>query len=192
LADYADVISPYDGRMFVDEAHTFGVVGHLGHGAAEYSGVEHISSTGATLSKAYCAQGAFVGCSARTAARLRDLPQVRGACAGSPLSAAAARASLSYVAARPELRESLRQLADYLRGRLRSIGIDVIDSPAPIVAFRYGDRADMKHLQQRAFDKGIHLYHSDYIGAGPDGMIRCAVFRDHSREDIDCLIDILI
>jgi 8-amino-7-oxononanoate synthase len=49
----------------------------------------------------------------------------------------------------------------------------------------------MLALQARAFDRGIHLYHSNYLGAGPDGVLRCALFSDHSREDIDALMDAL-
>ena len=190
LADYAEVLSQYDGgRLFVDEAHAFGVVGENGRGAAEYCGVEHLTmATGATLSKAFCAQGAIVGCSAAAAARSESLPPVRGACAGSPLSAVAAAASLAYVARHPHLRTSLSITAEYLRARLRSIGVEVIGSPAPIVSFRWGKRSDMLELQRRLFERGIYIYYSTYIGAGSEGLIRCALFRDHSREDIDQLI----
>ena len=67
LAEYAVELMRYEGRFFVDEAHSFGVVGASGRGAAEYCGVEHLATIGATLSKAYCAQGAVVGCSAAAA-----------------------------------------------------------------------------------------------------------------------------
>lgn len=191
LADYAEPLAAYDGRLVVDESHAFGVVGPTGRGAAEHCGVTHMTVSGATLSKAYCAQGAIVGCSMAAARRIRQVPPLGAANAGSPLSAAASAASLAYVAEHPELRTQLGVLGDYLRARLRNAGFEVIDSPAPIVSFRYGRDADMQALQKRAFDRGVHIYHSRYIGAGPEGMIRCAVFRDHSREDIDVLIDAL-
>jgi 8-amino-7-oxononanoate synthase len=191
LADYARLLAPYEGRIFVDEAHSFGVVGERGRGAVEYWGVEAFATGGATLSKAYCAQGAILGCSAAIARRLRTSPPVSGACAGSPLSAAAATASLRYAAGRPELRQGLRAIGDYFRAELRKIGVQVIDTPAPIVSFRYGTRADMRALQRRAFERGIVLYHSNYLGAGAEGMMRCAVFRDHVREDIDALVETL-
>jgi 8-amino-7-oxononanoate synthase len=191
LADYAAILVPYGGRLFVDESHAFGVVGEYGRGAAEYCGVEEVASTGATLSKAYCAQGAVVGCSSAVAARLRNLPPLRGACAGSPLSAAVAAAALTFVGSRPTLRTDLRALTDYLRMRLRALGLAIPDSPAPIVAFKWGDREEMLALQRRAFERGVYLYHSTYIGTDADGVIRCAVFRDHSREDIDALVDVL-
>jgi 7-keto-8-aminopelargonate synthetase-like enzyme len=191
LADYAAILVPYGGRLFVDESHAFGVVGEFGRGAAEYCGVEEVASTGATLSKAYCAQGAIVGCSSSVAARLRNVPPLRGACAGSPVSAAVAAAALTCVARRPSLRTDLRALTDYLRTRLRALGLAIQDSPAPIVAFKWGGRKEMLALQRRAFEDGVYLYHSTYIGTDADGVIRCAVFCDHTKEDIDALVDIL-
>lgn len=189
LAEYAAVIEGYDGRLLIDESHAFGVVGENGRGAAEYCGVEQIAIAGATLSKALCANGAIVGCTASAAERLRIVAPIGAATAGSPLSAAAAAASLTYVAEHPELRKTLHAQAEHLRIRLRSAGFDVIHSPAPIVTFRFGTRSDMQALQRRAFDRGIYIHYSNYIGAGPEGVIRCAVFRDHSSSDIDALID---
>jgi glycine C-acetyltransferase/8-amino-7-oxononanoate synthase len=153
--------------------------------------VEHLSLSGATLSKALCAHGALMGCSHAVAQRVRTLPPLAAACSGSPLSATAAAASLSYVSRHPELRTQLSALTGHLRARLRALGLDVIDSPAPIVSFRYGDREQMRALQRRAFERGFYLHHSTYLGAGADGLIRCAVFRDHSHADIDALIALL-
>ena len=191
LAAYAATLADYDGRIFIDESHGFGVLGENGRGAAEHCGVEGWTAIGATLSKAFCAQGAIVACSAETALRLQSSPPIRGATTGSPLSAAAAAASLAYVAARPQLRTQLFATTQYLRTRLKQKGLQILDSPAPIVAFQCGKRADMLALQRRLFERGIYIFHSDYVGAGPEGTIRCAVFHDHSREDIDALIDAL-
>jgi 8-amino-7-oxononanoate synthase len=191
LAEYSEVLKAYDGRMFVDESHSFGVVGPNGRGAAEYCGVQHLARIGATLSKALCAQGALVGCSTNDAQRLKGIPPMRGACAGSPLSAVAATEALTYAAAHPELAEKLRAIAERLRSRLRGLGLEVINTPAPIVSFGAGNIADMRELQRRAFESGVFIYHSTYLGAGPEGVIRCAVFCDHSPDDIDALISVL-
>jgi 8-amino-7-oxononanoate synthase len=187
LAEYAAILNNWDGRLVVDEAHSFGVLGAHGRGAVEHHGAERISALAATLSKAFCAQGAIVGCTQEAAERLRRLPPLRGANAGSPISAAVASASLCYMQAHPERRERLRQLTAYLRKRLRNIGIETGDSPAPIFAFHRGARQAMLTLQQQLFERGIYVLMSSYIGAGQDGVIRCAVFADHSEADLDTL-----
>jgi 8-amino-7-oxononanoate synthase len=189
LNEYAAVLAGYDGRLAVDEAHSFGVLGVHGRGAAEYHGVESIVTTAATLSKAFCAQGAIIACGREAAERLRRVPPLRGANAGSPLSAAVATAALRYMQAHPERRARLAQLTDYLRNKLRAIGIEVGDSPAPIFAFRIGDGAVMRSLQKQLFERGIYVMVSNYIGSGAHGVIRCAVFADHSEGDLDALTD---
>jgi 8-amino-7-oxononanoate synthase len=191
LADYAKVCTPYNAKFFVDESHGFGVVGSRGRGSAEYFGVEHMAATGTTLTKALCGQGAIVGGTAATIARLRALPVIRGACAGSPLSAAAAAAGLEYVAAHPALRNKLSAMTSYFRQQLRQLGLHVIDSPAPIVSFQHGRREDMQALQRKALARGVYIYLSNYIGAGPEGMIRCALFANHTLDDIDALLDLI-
>jgi 7-keto-8-aminopelargonate synthetase-like enzyme len=188
LRDYVEILEARGGQLLVDESHAFGVVGDEGRGAAEYCSVERLSTIGSTLSKALCAQGAFVPCSSRGAERVRALPPLRGSNAGSPLSAVASLASLDYLAKHPEFRRELSEKACYLRKLLRAAGIDVIESPAPIVSFQVGGQQDMISLQRRLFDKGIFIHYSTYIGAGPDGILRCALFRDHSRGDIDTLV----
>jgi len=191
LGDYAAELSRFEGGLLVDEAHAFGVVGDHGRGAAELHAVEKLSVVGATLSKAYCAQGALVGCPSSALDRIRAETPIRGSNAGSPLSAAAATAAFTYMKAHPQIRVQLRVLADTLRGRLRQIGAEVVDTPAPIVSFRVGRRPDMEYLQQRAFNHGVHLHYSDYIGAGKEGCIRCAVFRDHTPQDFDVMLSLL-
>jgi len=191
MSDYAKIIHEYDGRLVVDESHAFGVVGENGRGAAEYHDVRNITVAGMTLSKALCAHGAIIGCSTSNAARLRSISPLGAACAGSPLSAAVAAACLQHMVAHPEIRVILRDTGDYLRSRLRRAGLDVIDSPAPIVSFKCGNFANMQALQRRAFERGIYIHHSTYIGAGAEGMLRCAIFRDHTRQDVDALIEAL-
>lgn len=184
---YADVIADYGGRLVVDDAHSFGVLGLQGRGAAEYHGVESITVSAATLSKAFCAQGAIIGCDVEVADKLRRTPPLRGANAGSPLSAAVAVVSIRYMQSHPERRARLAELTVYLRNRLECIGIKVGESPAPIMAFRIGDRAAMECIQERLFERGIYVLLSSYIGAGTEGVIRCAVFADHSESDLDAL-----
>jgi 7-keto-8-aminopelargonate synthetase-like enzyme len=90
---------------------------------------------------------------------------------------------------REQRRARLAQLTRYLRDRLQAAVIQRGDSPAPIFAFQLGDRAVMAALQQRLFERGIYVMISNYIGSGADGIVRCAVFTDHSEADIDSLVE---
>jgi 8-amino-7-oxononanoate synthase len=191
LNEYATILESYDGRMVVDEAHSFGVLGVGGRGAAEYHGVESVVVKATTLSKAFCAQGAIVPCYRDVAEKLRRLPPLRGANAGSPISAVVSAAALRYMRMHPKRRTRLAELTEYLRGKLRAIGTEVATSAAPIFAFRIGDRAAMQSAQKKLAERGMYVLVSNYIGSGAEGFLRCAVFADHSEADLGALTEAL-
>ena len=187
LADYARGVAEAGGLLFVDESHAYGVVGSTGRGAAEYCGVTDAWHSG-TLSKGFCAQGGLLPCSLEFAARVRSLPPVRGASAGSPVSALVAAAAMRYARTHPERREHLHTISQRLKDGLRGLGLEIVETPAPITAFTVGRNANMVALQRSLFDEGMHVALSSYIGSGPEGMLRCATFADHSESDIDQLV----
>ena len=190
LAEYAAIAADAGGSLFVDESHAYGVVGDNGRGAAEHCGVPKALHAG-TLGKGFCAQGALLPCTREFAARVRSLPPVRGAGAGSPVSALVGAAALRLARAHPERRQHLHTISQRLKAGLRGLGLEIVDTPAPITAFRVGRKPDMLALQKSLFDDGLHVVISSYIGAGPEGMIRCATFADHSESDIDRLVEAL-
>ena len=187
LADYAGIASAVGGLLFVDEAHAYGVLGANGRGAAEHCGVSDAWHAG-TLSKGFCAQGGLLPCSREFAARVKRLPPARGASAGSAVSALVAAAAMRYARSHPQRREHLQHMSQRLKRGLRDLGLEIVDTPAPITAFGVGRHADMLALQRALFDDGLHVALSSYIGSGPEGMIRCATFADHSEHDIDLLL----
>ena len=190
LAEYAHCAAAAGGLLFVDESHAYGVLGASGRGAAEHCGVTDAWHAG-TLSKGFCAHGGLLPCSLEFAARVRSLPPVRGASAGSPVSALVAAAALRYAQAHPGRRDHLHAISQRLKSGLRGLGLDIVATPAPITAFSIGRNAHMLALQRSLFDDGLHVALSSYIGSGPEGMIRCATFADHSEADIDHLLQAL-
>ena len=190
LAELAREANEAGGLMFIDESHAYGVLGPQGRGAAEHCGVPQTLHAG-TLGKGFCAQGGLLPCSQAFAARVRNLPPVRGAGAGSPVSALVSAAALRLVRALPQRREHLHRISQRLKTGLRGLGLDILDTQAPITAFRAGRRGDMESLQRSLFDAGIHVVISTYIGSGPEGMIRCATFADHTEWDIDRFVETL-
>lgn len=193
LAEYWAVLVNHGGVLLVDEAHGAGVIGPNGRGGADACGLTGRAGVRVftTLSKALCAGGAVVPLSSEGAARAHVRPPLRGAAQGSPAVAAAASAALRLARANPEFRDILSERAQRLRAGLRALGIETRTTPAPIVAFRTGNRAAMAALRDRLFASGIHLLLSNYIGAGEEGILRCAIFRDHSEADIDALLGAL-
>jgi 7-keto-8-aminopelargonate synthetase-like enzyme len=185
LDKYACHLAPVDGRLLVDESHSGGVVGETGRGSVQHFGVEHIAYVGVTLSKAFCGQGAvFVGSKAEVARAVASTP-VRGSNSGSPISASVCAAALKLVRDDPSIAKRARDSAKYLRSSLSALGLSVLDTPAPVVSFSHGTFSAMRNIQQRVFDEGMYVLHSNYIASGPGGIIRLSLFADHSIKDLD-------
>ncbi len=205
LGDYLSILDAYQGAMLlVDDAHGMAVLGSGGRGSLELAGVapQRINASApavertavyhtTTLSKAVGGQGgAIVG----TREFLSDVRQssgwFRGASApAAPVAAATARA-LEIIQTEPALRSQLADNAKYARDALRDLGLEIEPWPTPIISFRLENAADMQRVQQQLLAAGIAIaYTRNYAGAGPDGMLRVAVFATHTRSMIDQLVD---
>lgn len=76
-------------------------------------------------------------------------------------------------------------------GGLRRLGLTIDDSIAPVASFKTGSKEAMLSLKRALSSEGIFVYHSTYIGSGSEGVIRCGIFADHTREHIEALIGAL-
>jgi glycine C-acetyltransferase/8-amino-7-oxononanoate synthase len=185
-------MAPYDGRLLVDESHSFGVLGEAGRGAVEHHGVYGTCAlVGGSTSKGLGVVGGIIPADDEIVARCRATPASRSASAGLPAAAAMCAASLQYVREHPELRMRLRANVAYMKSGLRKLGIDVADTVAPVASFVAGADRPMHTLQEQLMARGIYVLHSNYIGVSAAGAIRCGIFADHSTEHMDRLFDAL-
>ncbi|MEM7328073.1 MAG: pyridoxal phosphate-dependent aminotransferase family protein [Pseudomonadota bacterium] len=185
LDEYAVLLRACHGKLLVDESHSGGVVGATGRGTVQHFGVEDIAHVGVTLSKAFCGQGAVYVGSLECVERARACKPVRGSNSGTPISANVCAAALKFVRENPDVCAKARDSAEYLRSRLRGMGLDVASTPTSIVAFSHGNFSDMRAIQERLFQDGIYVLHSNYIASGPGGVIRLSVFADHTMEQLE-------
>jgi 8-amino-7-oxononanoate synthase len=192
VAELFSLAQSYGGHLLVDESHSFGVLGHYGRGAAEYAGVPSSSvHIGGSLGKAFGSYGGIIPCAEALATTLRMTPAGRGASGGLPACAQMCATSLRYVREHPELLSRLRTNVAYLKRGLRSLGLKMNDTPVPIATFALSAEHEMQRLKDELMREGIFVYHSNYIGGGSKGVIRCGIFADHTMEHLDQLIGTL-
>lgn len=190
LDELARIAGPLEGRLLVDESHSFGVLGRNGRGAREHHDLPPaLILCGGSLSKAFGASGGMVAASEAEIAALRATPAGRGAAYGLPAAAAMCAASLEYVREHPQLLEQLRSNVHYLKAGLRKLGLPVPNNIAPVAAIAAGRGRSPREIQQQLMSQGIFVFHSSYIGAGSGGVIRCGIFADHTIEHMDNLIE---
>ncbi len=124
----------YGARLYVDDAHGFGVMGPGGRGTGEHFGVQDgIDLYFGTFAKAFAAIGGvtagpeapvrWILYNARTNVFAKSLPLVY---------VAAVLATLDQIERRPELRERMWAAARRLQAGLMDLGYDIGDTKSPI------------------------------------------------------------
>lgn len=124
----------YDARLYVDDAHGFGVMGPGGRGVGEHFGVQdRVDLYFGTFAKAFAAIGGvtagpeapvrWILYNARTNVFAKSLPLVY---------AAAVLETLNQIERRPELRDRMWAAARRLQAGLVDLGYDIGDTQSPI------------------------------------------------------------
>lgn len=193
IPEYLKAIESYDDAIIcLDDAHAIGVLGENGRGTFEYFGVEgdHLYSSG-TLSKAIGGHGGIIAGSKELTGHIRKRCHVyRGASAPPTPAAAMSAAALKFVMKHPELREQLRSNVRFLRKGFQSIGLDVEDSPAPIISIVLESSEAMRDVYAGLLERGIAIAYVDsYAGVGENGCLRIAVFATHTEEMLNKLLE---
>ena len=217
LDEYVKLLANYDGAsLLVDDAHGFGLLGDTGRGTLEHFGLDtSIVNQTATdsandfglemaagnavqtyltfsLSKAVGGSGGIIPGSESFIQRLKDWSAVYfGASApASPIAAATAK-SLSMLTD-ATLREKLQDNVHLLRLGLRGIGLEVEESPLPMVILTLGSSGNMRRIQKELSEAGILVsYLPRNAGLGSQGALRIAVFATHTPQMIQELVDSL-
>ncbi len=197
LADYAAAVARQgDGILCVDDAHAFGVLGSHGRGSLEHHGIDDPRAYACgTLSKAFGAAGGFLPGSAALRRKILNGSRVpAGASAPSAPAAAAAAAALRVLSEHPEMRQALRDHVVHLRAGLRGLGFSLPDSAVPIVHLAGRQGLDLRSAHARLVEEGIvtlHVPPHGYSDAPGVESLRIAVFSEHTRDQLDRLVDAL-
>ncbi|MFE6919397.1 aminotransferase class I/II-fold pyridoxal phosphate-dependent enzyme, partial [Streptomyces rubiginosohelvolus] len=182
--------------LFVDEAHSLGVIGPNGGGVQDYYGLPgSVDLVMGTLSKAVPASGGFVAGSRDLIDALRL--GARGylfSGASSPMAAAAALAAVRVIQQEgPERRSLLERNTKHLRKRLEEAGLHPEDVPGPITPLVLGEDHLALEVVKLCQEQGVFVL-SMVPPAVPPGTsgLRMNPTAAHSPQDIDFACDVII
>ncbi|MFF3034071.1 aminotransferase class I/II-fold pyridoxal phosphate-dependent enzyme [Streptomyces rubiginosohelvolus] len=182
--------------LFVDEAHSLGVIGPNGGGVQDYYGLPgSVDLVMGTLSKAVPASGGFVAGSRDLIDALRL--GARGylfSGASSPMAAAAALAAVRVIQQEgPERRSLLERNTQHLRKRLEDAGLHPEDVPGPITPLVLGEDHLALEVVKLCQEQGVFVL-SMVPPAVPPGTsgLRMNPTAAHSPQDIDFACDVII
>ena len=187
---YFPLVEPYDGCLWLDDCHALGVLGEHGRGTYEYYKLHSGRLYGAgTLSKAVGAHGGVISGTREFIQPIRAGHVVNGSNASVSAAAAAAVKGLELMMAHPELRQQLWRNAHQLKSGLKAMGFDQDDTPVPVAAWTLKTAEEMDRVQAEMMRRGIAIQRTDYVGAGPGGVLRAVVFANHKPEQIARLLN---
>jgi len=198
LREYYEILKAYPGSaLVVDDAHALGAVGPTGRGSVEQAGLpwEDVNTNvqpengprlfvGGTLSKAFGGFGGIVPGSKEFIAHIHEVsPYFRAANPVSPGIAAGCARALELVIENPAMITKLHENTLFVRNGLRDLGIEVADTPVPIICVVLDTVELMKKVQSDLMETGILIaYNPKYSDLGPKGGIRIAIFANHTLE----------
>ncbi|HEX6112846.1 MAG TPA: aminotransferase class I/II-fold pyridoxal phosphate-dependent enzyme [Geminicoccaceae bacterium] len=188
LAEFAEIKRRHDAYLLVDEAHSLGVLGPNGRGAAEEQGIEdEVDCVVGTFSKSLGAVGGF-GASDHPkfdVLRFCSRPYMYTA-SSSPSSVASVLSAFRQMARRPELRRRLWDNAKTLYEGLTAAGFEICAPMSPIVAVRLPDERAAVWAWNRLLENGVYVNLALPPGT-PNGvcLLRCSVSAAHTPAQID-------
>jgi len=192
LREIAEVKREYGGYLLVDEAHSMGVLGDSGRGAAQAAGVEDdVDFTVGTFSKSLGSIGGFC------VSRHSELEAIRFCikayiftASSSPSVIASTREALRIISREPERRQRVWDNANRLYDGLKALELPVGPSASPVVAVEMLDRSRTIDCWKALMEAGVYV-NLVIPPASPSTnfLLRNSVSAAHSSEQIDTIIE---
>jgi glycine C-acetyltransferase len=193
LPEIVALAEEHDAIVYVDDAHSSGVLGRNGRGSVDHfdlNGRVHVQV--GTLSKAIGVLGGYVAgpASLRTVLEHRARPFLFST-SHPPAVAAACLAAIEVLEEEPELIERLWDNTRYFKAGLTRIGFDTGNSETPITPVIVGAGALAHRFSDRLFDEGVFAMGIGFPTVPEDkSRVRTIVTAEHTREELDTCLEV--
>ena len=187
------VAKPYGARVFVDEAHGIGVLGHTGAGAAEHLGVlDDVDIVMGTFSKSLASVGGFIAAEKAVVDYLKHTARPFVFSASLPAaSVAAVGQALEIMRKEPERRLRLLRIAHLLREELMARGFAVLPGETAIVPVVIREEIDLCRLCKALLEQGIYI-NPVLRPAAAQNLLRISCTAAHTEKHVERLVHTLV
>jgi 8-amino-7-oxononanoate synthase len=191
---FVEVKRRHKAFLYIDEAHSLGVLGARGRGISEHFGINprDVDIWMGTLSKSLGSCGGYIaGASALIEYLKYTAPGFVYAAGISPANAAAALASLRLLEAEPERVARLHQRSELFLNLARERGLNTgMSSGSAVVPVILGNSMDCLRLSQALFDRSINVQPIMHPAVEEKAArLRFFITSDHSEKQIRETID---
>ena len=157
LCELRDLCDRFDAALYVDEAHSLGVLGPYGHGLCASLGVKPDVLVG-TLGKAFGSSGGFVSGSTSTVEIIRNRARSYFfSTAPLPLQAALALTAADLVENADDARKRVLGHAARLRSALREMGYETAGGSTTIIPVFVGEPDAVMRLSASLLEKNVFV-----------------------------------
>jgi 8-amino-7-oxononanoate synthase len=189
LGRFVEVKHRHRALLYVDEAHSVGVLGKTGRGLCEYYNVDPAEGDlwMGTISKALASGGGYLAGREPLMRYLRyTVPSFVFATACSPPNAAAALTALRVLRDEPERVERLRARSRLFLKLARELGLNTGNShETPIIPIIVGNSAQCLHISQELLRRGVNAQPILYPAVRESAArVRFFITADHTEEQI--------
>jgi 7-keto-8-aminopelargonate synthetase-like enzyme len=191
LKTYSEILSPYDGKILVDDAHAMAIIGPNGKGSWEDQGIsqDRVFQTG-TLSKGFGVAGGVIPATTGTIDAIHTHSLAFAGCTGLALPlAAAALASVTHLHANRHLMTNLQKRSLHLKHKFNQFGLKMPLTPTPIFPITFNDDRKNKRLRKQLIENNIYPPFIHYPGGPAQGYFRFILTSNTSNEQEDQLFE---
>ncbi|MBQ7984819.1 MAG: pyridoxal phosphate-dependent aminotransferase family protein [Bacteroidales bacterium] len=195
LTQIVELAEKYNGSIYVDEAHSLGVLGNQGRGVCNHFGVtDKVDVIIGTFSKSLATIGGFVAADATVMDYLRhhSRPYIFSASI-SPAATASVLAALDVMQQEPERLQNLWDMTNYSLKLFRDFGFEIGPTQTPIIPLYIHDMRKTFTVTRDLLDEGIFVSPVIPPACAPeDTLIRFALMATHTKQQIDHAVDVIV
>jgi 8-amino-7-oxononanoate synthase len=183
----------FGAALYVDEAHSLGVVGPEGRGIVHHFGAnDKVDIVMGTFSKSLGSMGGFIAGSAEMVEFLKHKARCMIFTASlAPAVVGGVLKALEIMRAEPERIDQLWKNTRKMHEGFKQIGFKIGTTQTPIVPILIGSEAKAFAFSQRLYDEGVFATPAIYPAVRyGEAIVRTSFMSSHTEDDLDKVLQI--
>lgn len=183
----------FGAALYVDEAHSLGVVGPEGRGIVHHFGAnDEVDIVMGTFSKSLGSMGGFIAGSSEMVEFIKHKARCMIFTASlAPAVVGGVLKALEIMRAEPERIDQLWKNTRKMHEGFKQIGFKIGSTQTPIVPILIGSEAKAFAFSQRLFDEGVFATPAIYPAVRyGEAIVRTSFMSSHTEEDLDKVLQI--
>lgn len=192
LPEIVRLARQYGANIFLDDAHSLGVLGKKGRGTADHFGLNHeVDMIMGTFSKSLASIGGFVAGDFEHINYLKhNARSLIFSASIAPANAASVIAALELMKEQPEIIDRLWDNTNYTHQLLKERGFETGHSTTPIIPIYIRDVEKTFILTRKLQDEGVFVNPVIAPAVPPeDSLLRFSLMATHTKAHIDEAVD---